>query len=469
MKIILILFYCLLNSLILAQVPEEMLIIFHQGEKESDFTKKKLAELSLYLQTIAVQVKMVEIDDKGVEEARSTPAIFLQNYKGRYYYKGRYSKFDKIANFIRTNRVISPTTTQYNQPNTLFWSHEKMRLYLELKITKIEGNTANFADFYQKGRNWIIQKLQKEQFVLADNLEIKASYLKYYFDFYPFIDQQGNLYLNYALYAQHDCINPIFQSQSEKLNYEKNHEKAFVKAAKAMSDFMKNNLKTSKLGDAATAVPNKIKTVSWEELGFHLPDKLTQQQLNLGYENIKLTNSWIFEQADFLNIPALAFYFAPPAQQYSGEAKDINGWLELGADNSWEDAQGEFVVKTNSVTMGLAELNEIVYTKILEVEKFPNAHFLITKTKGQFQPIELGQTQNLQIEAILKLKNIEIPVFATLQMDCYLNSEKQPRINLQAQFIAKTLDQRLNIEVPDAPKNEKGSMIFNINVQMKQK
>lgn len=457
----------LLAGVCALKAQTETVIIFHQGERETDFTQKKLSELSLYLQAMSVPVVVVDIQKQGaVAEVAHTPAILYQNQQGTYSYKGRYTEFGKVENFIRTSRVISPLKAEYHTTNKPLMTEGKMQLLLELKISPLQGKLIDTVGFHQKMMDVITKTLNKERFKLAPDLLVRDNFVKFYFDFHPFLADDGKLYVSYALFSHYDCINPIFVSNSSDLKGESHQEKAIAQATKAMADFLKKNLKNSQLGDALTPVAASVAVKTWGELGVNLSPVVDKVQ---SVYDINIYSDWVYAQSRIPNAPALAFHFAPPAQQYAGEVKEIKGWLQLGENGQWAGTKGEFVVATHSVTMGLKELDQVIYNKLLQADSFPEAKLIIKNIKTNSLRPQLGESQNLEMQADLYLKNSIIPLTAVVQADCYLDEHKSAKIGFKAQFVAPTLHKTLNIEVPTAPEAEKGNMIFNANIEMRAK
>ncbi len=464
MKIQVVILFLLANFCTL-KAQTETVIIFHQGERESDFTQKKLAELSLYLQAMSVPIELIEVQKRGaVAEVTHTPAILYRNPQGTYFYKGRYAEFSKVENFIRTSRVIQPQKAEYTSQNRLLLTEGKMQLMLELKISPVQGKQADTVGFYQQAMDVVIKTLDKEKFKLVPELVVWENVVKFYFDFHPFLAEDGKLYVSYALFSHYDCINPIFVSNPAQLKGETRPEKAIAQATKTMSDFLKKEFKNSQLGDALTPIATSVATKTWEELGINA--SYSSREIQPIYD-INITQSWIYEQSRIPNAPALAFHFAPPAQQYAGEVKEIKGWLQLGENGQWAGAKGEFIVATRSVTMGLKELDQVIYAKLLQADSFPEAKLVIHKIKTNALKPQLGESQNLEMQADLYLKKAIIPITLVAQVDCYLDKNKQVKMGFKAQFIAQTVHKTLDIEVPAAPEAEKGNLIFDANIELR--
>ena len=87
----------------------------------------------------------------------------------------------------------------------------------------------------------------------------------FYMNFYPYVDDQGQLYIRTALYSQFSCIHPIFSTKANPITGAiANYANLFEQAAQQLEAEIIRQIENSTKGDAFSFVPISITNTSFE-------------------------------------------------------------------------------------------------------------------------------------------------------------------------------------------------------------
>lgn len=232
---------------------------------------------------------------------------------------------------------------------------------------------------------------------------------------------------------------------------------------------MFDQLEHSTLGDAVVFVTAKTPVVSWSELDLELPTIALHREKNTTAlsPTAWLSRQWEFEQAIATELPVLSFHFAPPMQNYAGEARTLTGSLQFNDALDLASASGHFSIPSESITMGLRELDSAIYAKILHTSAFPTIALTLLPSDKSTQKLEIGKLLQTSLSGELLLLGKKQPVEIGAQLEVVANANGEPRLRVEGIFVLKNVHTIYNIEVPECPEPDKGTMIFYVRFLLK--
>ena len=444
----------------------QQLIVFLQAEKDLHFKSVCLPKLEAYALNKKIDLIVRHAEEGLPELITTTPAIVYQNALGRSIYAGRYTEFSTIENFIRTSRMMPQQYANLCKTDILSKEVGRARILAPLKITRLEGKRP--ADWEQAQFEVMAKKtLTKAMsgFTQQEESCIRKTDRQFYLDIYPYLDEDGLLYLSLALFSQFNCIKPVFTTGNKPLQGQL--EKAaelFYQAGQLFEQEITRQLQTSETGDALSPVPKEIPFKCWEALGLLLPEAERQfSELEAGQSiPIKMPNKWQFFQALEADLPVLQFQFMKPLERYSGEVRKVDGRLEMdGAENVFS---GAFEVETGSLTMGIADFDRKIHKKYIKAFRFPKAGFEF-ETDLSATTLQWEDESAFRIPGIFQLIKYKKPVTIDAQLTPVLSEIGEPLLVVNARFELNITDD-FNIEGPDGPDPARKTMIFAANFLM---
>lgn len=462
--------YALFVNQILAQKINEEFVIFWQKNAESAFTQNNIKALTEHLDQKGFKYTLLDIEKTGAPaEVTFTPFIVYQNHLGRRIYKGRYTTHNRILNFARTMRFVEEKQRSYEKENVFVWENGKSKIYLDIKITKLNGvkkgyNAKAFMEEAYKGLKAGLTKYQ-----LKEKATVTLSDETFYMNLYPYQSEDGKLYVSYELFSHYDCINPIFQQFNEVAagDFATEKQQTIAKAAQIMQEEIVRQMHHSELGDALTPVPTTIQKETWESLSLPLPPKPTTSENKTQASTVNLPNNWVYDGAIMDGVPALQFHFPPPLHQYAGELKAIDGYLKLKKATVFDTKKAVFTVPIKSLTMGLPALDTAVHEKILNAALYPTATLTIKKITATDAALTIGKILHAQVQCNFTLVGKTIDVQAPVQIEVFLNKENDPRLHVITSFELNELMSIFNIEGPPGPSQASNTVVIDANFVMK--
>jgi hypothetical protein len=455
-------------STIAQQNIDEELIIFVQKTTDSPFTLDNIKMLEAYMLERNITTKIIDIDKTGApKEVGYTPFIVYRNHIGRKVFKGRYTSHKRLLNFIRTVRRLPLEEVDYKEENAFIWKHERSNLVIKLKITEPKGTlpqgfTSNkFYIEYLKGL--------KEGFAPANykkTSSVNNSDELIYCSFYPYLAEDGKVYVSSEIHSHYDCHSPIYQ-QFDAPAIGASISEAFNLAAKNALTEIQRQVLESTLGDAMNYTKN-TNIITWEALklkALKAPEKSTQAN----FADIKFPKEWVIAGPVDESTPILAFNFPPPLRHYGGELKSATGNITLRKMQNLEAVIGEFVVDVASIDMGEDELTQAVTESMLYVDKYPTATLTFKKIIGDDLKLSLGSITTAIVEADLKMLDKTAPIVATTDFEPFLDENGALRLHIYAQFSVNDLKGSYTVAGPDGPAEAKNKMLFRVSLLMKGK
>lgn len=91
-------------------------------------------------------------------------------------------------------------------------------------------------------------------------------------DFYPWLSQDGTLYLSLSLFSQFHCKKPVYELKDTPITGPwKKRNKLFKRAAILLERAVANTIKNPIGGDGFNPISSSVPMVSWESLELKLP------------------------------------------------------------------------------------------------------------------------------------------------------------------------------------------------------
>lgn len=455
-------------STIAQQKIDEELIIFVQKTTDSPFTLDNIKALEAYMLERNITTKIIDIDKIGApKEVGYTPFIVYRNHIGRKIFKGRYTSHKRLLNFIRTVRRLPIEEVNYKEENVFVWKQERSNLVLKLKITDPQGNlpknfNANkFKKEYLKGltKGFAPATYQK-------NIAVNSSDELMYCSFYPYLAEDGKVYISSEIHSHYDCHTAIYQ-QFETAAVGNSVSEAFTLAAKNSLTEIQRQILESTAGDAMNYTKN-TNTVTWEALKLK-PLKAPEKSSQTAFTEIEFPTEWMVAGPLDESTPIIAFNFPAPLRHYGGELKSTTGNINLSAVQNLETATGKFVVDVASIDMGEGDLTQAVTESMLYVDKYPNATLVFKKISGDDLKLSLGSITTAIVEADLTMLDKTASITTTAQFEPFLDENGALRLHIYAQFSVNDLEGSYTVAGPDGPADAKNKLLFRINVLMKGK
>ncbi|WMX12515.1 YceI family protein [Aureispira sp. CCB-E] len=453
-------------STIAQQKIDEELIIFVQKSTDSPFTLENIKALQGYMQERNITTKIIDIDKTGApKEVGYTPFIVYRNYLGRKIFKGRYTSHKRLLNFIRTVRRLPVENSSYEESNVFVWEKERSNLIIKLKVTEAQGTLPK--NFSQKKFQQEYLKGLKEGFDAAKykkNSLVGNSDELIYCSFYPYLAEDGKVYVSSEIHSHYDCHTAIYQ-QFETPAVGTSISKAFALAAQNSFAEIQRQLIESKLGDAMNYITDK-NSVSWEALNLKklaTPEKSTITNM----ENIAFPKTWTIAGPVDKSTPILAFNFPPPLRHYGGELTSVTGNISLEQSQNLKAATGQFTVNVASIEMGESDLTQAVTESMLYVDKYPTAQLVFKSIDGEQLQLALGNITTAKIEVALTLLEKTAPVTATAQFEPFLDENGDLRLHVYTQFAINDLKGSYTVSGPDGPADANNKMLFRASFIMK--
>ncbi len=454
-----ILCWCyLLIGNIFALQAQQQLIVFYQ-DTDQLFLESTLPKL----RNLATE-KGFELLEKTITagvpaEVTSTPAIVYQNYRGRSIYAARYTQFSSIENFIRTSRVVAQQQSTLCKSNTLSRRSERLTVAAPVKLTGLTGflpDTYNSQAFNIQAMKAVAEGMSAYQ--IEAEVCLSKTDRAFYVDIHPYRNAAGQLFLNLELYSQFSCIVPVFRSAEPLQGNYAERATLFRQAGQIFAREIEAQLQQSKQGDALSAIAEDTPKVSWEAINCALPAR-PQQATTVAELPTSFAKTWQFAGAMDEDIPALQFRFAQPLERYAGEVREISGQLVVDAEGKLN--AGQFKVKTESLTMGIPDLDVKVLEKYIKAAKYPESSFVFEKIE-QSDPLVFGQSSAVIVDGTFELMRQRRPVRALAQIQPIFSEAGTLQLLVEATFSVNITD-GFGIEGPDGPDPARKTLEFNLN------
>lgn len=446
------------------------LIVFTDASEtvvNKDFIANWLPKVKEMAKEQGFKVIQKDVSKGFPEEVTSTPAIFFQNHLGRSAYIGRYQYINKIKTFIRTVSRMPQKGAVNEKHDVLVWQHGRATVYSPLKITDLAGAVPPGFDQ---------AKFKKEAMTALDEgasnygfqslYEANRNDRAMYWALYPYLGEDGKLFISAEVYSQFSCIEPVYKRfENAYTGSWSAWKSAFQEVGSSMEKVIAEKLLSTEKGDGMIPVLNKAKAKSWESLGLKLPKAPKGTDAKI-VTDIKLPSEWEFAGEIGDGTPVVGFSFLAPMDYYAGEITKLFGEMRLSNGLDINSALGKFGVETKTLTMGDPGLDEHVH-EMIEIIDNPKAYFTFQKMLSAESPVlAFGTLTQFKVSGELEFMAVKAPLEVTAQIEPILDEAGQPRLQVMASFSLR-LKEKYNLDGPDGPAPASDTMQFLLNFLLK--
>ncbi len=354
----------------------------------------------------------------------------------------------------------------YKRHDIAIWQKGRTRIWAPIKIASVTGflpTDYNSRRFVSDAQSYIKRGLKL--FKISDTTLIRPSDRGFYLDFYPWLSQDGTLFLSLSLFSQFHCKKSVFEKKKMPLTgpYKK-RKKLFIQAASIMEKAVFNQMKNEENGDGFDIVSQDVPVVTWGNLGFPLP-KSPEKKINIMAINAALPQHWRLKLPTPDDPPLLQFQFPSPLDQYRGEAKHVNCEIHFTPDLIPENAKGNMTVHMDSVTMGESDLDATLQTSLFfSTKKYPVSQFTVTGVQGDSQPLSYGHLSMATVSGTFLLKGKNIPLTAAIEIEPVIDDSGKSLLLLNATF---QIDLKtFNIQEADGPEPQRHTVVVDLNLSL---
>lgn len=450
----------------------ERLVVFIDGDGsalQQAFADEQIPALKKLSEDLEVDFEIFDVAERNVapEGVGITPLIAFQNWRGTSIYQGRYTTLDRVKNFVRTSRFVPQGNAAFVREDVPVWERGGSKVAIATKITDFVGPGVDNGK-YALDSGLATSGLEAKEaataggrFVMQDRVELGRSDRTWYVDLYPYVSEDGTVFVSSALFSQFHCHEPVMAWIDEPTSGSASD--ALVAAMIRAEAEIARQIAESDLGDGFDVV--SVPHVSWDNAGLALPAQ--PEGGNAEMADAELPGSWVVDTAVQNDFPAVQFTWPPPVDAYSGEAQAIRGNLQLGGDaeNGWTftDLSGSFTALAASVTMGESDLDAYIHSGVLEAGEHPEPAFVIERVElesaFQKQPVRLGQLVPVTLHGTFTMKGQSILLTVPMSVESFVGEDGRPRLSLIGQWDLP-LTTPWDIEGPPGPKQASSVMKF---------
>ena len=447
-------------------------MVFTQTSADTEiglaFAETHLPAIQQAAEQLDIGVEVVDVGQVGAPSGiHLTPLVVHQNARGRSFFQGRYADTGKVVHFVRTSRAIPPVEGRQTKKKTLVMESGRARVYSPVKITAPAGHPPLDLDpsaFRAEAEKALLGGL--ERYELRSEVDLGPSDRAFYFDFYPYVSEDGRLFVSTALFSQFNCIEPVYQSFDSPVSGPLAESDAvFAEAAKRLEAEVLSQMASSTIGDGFDPVAKTAALVGWEELGLALPEAGSAVDAEAA-RGIELGRAWEIAEPTEDDGPRLVFRFPSPLERYSGEVTELGGELTLAEGLVLEGAEGRLEVATSSVTMGEDSLDNAIHTKMIHAAEFPSAHFEIGKMAADGEAVAFGRLSRFVARGTFGFMGKTIPVEVRGQIEPLIAADGGPRLRVDAAFQIRLSDP-FGVEGPDGPEPARDILDFYLDFQLR--
>ncbi len=427
---------------------------------------EQLAFLSQLAQEQGTELRVVDVSTDGAPpEVGITPLLVFQNHRGRSIYQGRSSNRTRIENFVQTASVIHQSDEPWVRTDIAVFTQGRAKVAAPFKITGLAGDLPEDYDanaFAAESEQAILSAL--EHFELRSEVQFGRSDRTFYFDFYPYRNDSGQFFVSVALFSQFHCKEPIYQSDEALVGEWSERAAVLARAARSLERQTLRLIRESKLGDGFDCVPEGCVTKSFEELGLELP--APPEGVEGPGQRPELVRNWHVSSAREKAPPRVLFHFPAPLDGTAGRADTVLGHLVLGANNRLEGASGKLVVETNSISLGVDDLDDVVRSKaMLDVEQYPQASFSLDGLRSQEGQLAFGEQARTVLFGRFEMKGRTLPIEVSALWEPIVNAAGEPRLLVDGAFSIR-LKETFGINGPDGPSPQRDTLLFHFALEL---
>jgi len=435
-----------------SEAATEQLVVFVQpgvSEVAEAFANQTLPSVEAMAKEMGVEVVTIDVTQRGAPEGvRLTPLMVYQNHRGRFPYLGRFTTLDRLRNHIRTARFGgAPEDVRTSMEGVPREALGRAVVGTPIKVTGLTGpgvETEHQAVVLRVGNEPIVAALAGASEVTGRPMD-----RLFYIDFYPYLAEDGTLYVSTALFSQFHCHEPVFVSESPASGPADETAQVLADAAAALAAEIDRQLDNPVNGDGFDPIAADAPTPTWDELGLPLPPKPEGPQVDLA--DLELVREWTVDQKAIARRPVVQFRFPEPIVGYAGEAQELSGSVTLGEGLTLGDASGEFVVPVRSVTMGEPDLDSYMHSGMLNASTHPTSRFVFESIEVSGDGVQpaFGQVVPGKLVGTFTLMDKSIELVVPVSIEAFAGDDGKPRLAFAGTWMLGPLDERFGIS--DAP------------------
>lgn len=448
---------------------EGLVVFAPQGDSPamSGFRSETLSQLPQLASELGTTLKIIEAVEALPEEVTSLPAFVFQNGRGRSIFQGRNTDLGKIKHFVMTSRSIPQGAEKLTYQNAFLETEGRTQLVGNTKITPFTGAeySAEELDSFQKqARAGIATGLSSMR--LTSTVALNRTDRVFYLDFYPYVAEDGSVYISTALFSLFNCHVPVADYRSNPtVGTVDDLAGAFEEAAARLYEDIRTVQNSSTIGDGFEPVPASTALSSWNDLGLALPENpggtVDLASLNQGVP----AGVWgLDSSADQL----IQFGFPAPLDRYQGVVKP--GEATLDTTNGLGSATGSISVATKEISMGEKDLDFHVHYSVIGISKFGKSTFTLNSL-GTDKSLKYGESLQTQATGTLNLVGVDLPVTVLVELTPILvgpadDLAANTRLLATASW-SMPLSEPFGIEGPDGPAPANDTLNFFTSLTLK--
>ncbi len=442
------------------------LIVFVQpgSDLARSFEQDDLPQIVALTQELGITATVVDATSAAPTEVSLTPQLVFQNHRGRSVFEGRYASLDRLRNFLRTARRAPLGPATHAAKDTLVWQAGRVTLTAPIKVGKVTGHPPRGYehDAFQQEAIAAIDDAQ-ELFRRESEVQLSRGDRAFYMDFYPYLAEDGTLYVSTALFSQFHCKQAVYISPPDAPHVGPWSERAsvFARAARSLEAELRRQLASSEHGDGFAALGDDTPLASWAALGLDLPDAPPEAPASAARG--PLPQSWALDTSDANSdaTPSLLFHLAAPLDSYRGEVSDLQGRL----DSSTPTAGGELVARGASVSMGDPDLDKWIHSAaVLDVKQFPEARFSLD-TMTLDQALAWGRLSPMTGQGHFSMRGQTIPMQVRAELEPLVDEAGKTVLAVSGSFdLSLGAPWSVDVPVGDAPENRQ--LVFDFEFEL---
>lgn len=396
-----------------------------------------------------------------------TPALVFQNHRGRSIYQGRTTTYGRMKNFIRTARFVPQGGEPLTREKGFLWESERAKIVAAVKITPLEGNRPSFLTpgaFHADAMKAMAKAFRN--FRWTKGIELHRMDRLYYMDIYPYLSDEGALFISTALFSQFHCKEPVFIRSSEPFAGPwKERKEVFREAARALEDAVEASVRDVELGDGFDAVPAAVPLLSWEALGLPLPAPPAGRAAVVRIDR-SLPLHWVLDEPEAGDPPIIQFRFPPPLDGYTGEVRSVTAEFHMVEEDVLAGATGLIDVDPFSVTMGLEALDRTIHgAGYLNAGEHARSRLAIEAVTSGDERLAFGRITAAGVQARFTMKGVDLPLDIAGQVEPVIGDDGTPRLLVSGSF---HVDLRtFGIPGADGPAPQRYMLVFDGNVRLR--
>ncbi len=447
----------------------EGVVVFHQpgaNALEDDFASVHLPAIQEAAAGLGFETRVIDARESAPEEVGITPLVVFQNHRGRSIFQGRYADSGKVRHFLLTSRHVAQGEAHRELSDAPVWPDGRALQVAQIKITPLEGTAPPDFDessFVATARDSALAGL--DNYSTRDSVVIGRADRTFYFDFHPWRDADGTLYVSSAIFSQFNCHEPVWKDYQGSVSAPwGNWPEAFGKAAANLQREVVRLRGESEVGDGYTPVPAGTPLVSWADLNLRLPAAPEGADISAG--GTVEPKHWTIDDSVFESDPPVQFHFMAPLDNYQGIARQAAATLTLDANGSLAEASGSVEVSVASITLGESGLDSMVVGTLLDASTFPKATFVLESLGAPDAPLEFGTSVIAEGTGSFTMRDLGVPLTVRTEILPIFDEAGEPRLDTTTSFSIRLME-TWNIEGPPGPAPANDTLEFLVRLTLK--